>query len=121
MSPSLGHVSRVLLSGLLTGSFILCLTTASPAQSSKAKPKKAEVTPQTAVFSNSSPSPSPGKGSDGQAMKKGQYDEKLWNGMQWREVGPFRGGRAVAIEGVPDEPNTYYFGGVAGGVWKQKK
>ena len=38
--------------------------------------------------------------------------------MEWREVGPFRGGRAIAIEGVSDEPNTYYFGGVAGGVWK---
>ncbi len=38
--------------------------------------------------------------------------------MQWRLVGPFRGGRGVAIEGVPGEPNTYYFGAVAGGVWK---
>jgi photosystem II stability/assembly factor-like uncharacterized protein len=49
---------------------------------------------------------------------KGQFDEKLWSGMKWREVGPFRGGRSVAVEGVPGEPNTYYFGGVAGGVWK---
>ena len=46
------------------------------------------------------------------------FDAKLWNGMQWREVGPFRGGRALAIAGVPDEPNTYYFGAVAGGIWK---
>lgn len=38
--------------------------------------------------------------------------------MQWREIGPYRGGRALAIEGVPGEPNTYYFGAVAGGVWK---
>ena len=38
--------------------------------------------------------------------------------MKWRQVGPFRGGRALAIEGVPGEPNTYYFGAVAGGVWK---
>jgi len=50
--------------------------------------------------------------------KKGQFDEKLWSGMKWREIGPFRGGRGVAIEGVPGEPNTYYFGAVAGGVWK---
>ncbi|MGH7938330.1 MAG: WD40/YVTN/BNR-like repeat-containing protein, partial [Chthoniobacterales bacterium] len=46
------------------------------------------------------------------------FDEKLWNGMQWREVGPYRGGRALAIEGVSGEPNTYYFGAVAGGIWK---
>src|SRR3954466_11481861 len=45
-------------------------------------------------------------------------DQKLFGGMKWRQVGPFRGGRALAIEGVPGEPNTYYFGGVAGGVWK---
>ncbi|MEP7077866.1 MAG: glycosyl hydrolase [Chthoniobacterales bacterium] len=45
-------------------------------------------------------------------------DEKLFKGMQWRQVGPFRGGRAIAIEGVPGEADTYYFGAVAGGVWK---
>ncbi len=50
--------------------------------------------------------------------KQGQFDEHLWNGMKWRLVGPFRGGRALAIEGVPGSPNTYYFGAVAGGVWK---
>jgi photosystem II stability/assembly factor-like uncharacterized protein len=47
-----------------------------------------------------------------------KLDEKLWSGMKWRQVGPFRGGRALAIEGVPDEPNIYYFGAVAGGIWK---
>ncbi len=45
-------------------------------------------------------------------------DEKLFKGMQWRQIGPFRGGRALTIEGVPGEPDTYYFGAVAGGVWK---
>jgi photosystem II stability/assembly factor-like uncharacterized protein len=45
-------------------------------------------------------------------------DEKLFRGMQWRQVGPFRGGRALAIEGIAGEPGTYYFGAVAGGVWK---
>src|SRR3982750_2522562 len=48
----------------------------------------------------------------------GTIDEKLYNGMRWRQVGPFRGGRALAIEGVPGEPDTFYFGAVAGGVWK---
>ena len=45
-------------------------------------------------------------------------DEKLFNGMQWRQVGPFRGGRALAVEGVVGEPDVYYFGAVAGGIWK---
>src|SRR5438309_812958 len=48
----------------------------------------------------------------------GGIDEKLFRGMQWRQVGPFRGGRALAVEGVPGEPSTFYFGAVAGGVWK---
>jgi photosystem II stability/assembly factor-like uncharacterized protein len=48
----------------------------------------------------------------------GTIGEKLFSGMQWRQVGPFRGGRALAIEGIAGEPGTYYFGAVAGGVWK---
>jgi hypothetical protein len=49
---------------------------------------------------------------------KPQFDEKLFGGMRYRLVGPFRGGRVLAVEGVPGEPNVYYFGAVAGGVWK---
>src|SRR5947207_12839355 len=48
----------------------------------------------------------------------GGIDETLFRGIQWRQVGPFRGGRALAVEGVPGEPSTFYFGAVAGGVWK---
>src|SRR5260221_10556983 len=48
-----------------------------------------------------------------------QIDPKLFSGMQWRQIGPFRGGRALAIEGVRGEPNTWYFGAVAGGGWKR--
>src|SRR5206468_11075018 len=47
----------------------------------------------------------------------GAIDEKLFNGMRWRQIGPFRGGRALAIEGVVGEPDTYYLGAVAGGFW----
>jgi photosystem II stability/assembly factor-like uncharacterized protein len=46
------------------------------------------------------------------------YDQRSFKGMKWRLVGPFRGGRAVAVTGVAGEPNLYYFGAVAGGVWK---
>jgi photosystem II stability/assembly factor-like uncharacterized protein len=47
-----------------------------------------------------------------------QVDPRTYSGMQWRLIGPFRGGRALAVAGVPSQPNTYYFGAVAGGVWK---
>ena len=41
-----------------------------------------------------------------------------WKGMQYRLVGPYRGGRVVAVSGVVGQDNIYYFGAVAGGVWK---
>src|ERR1035437_5576602 len=42
----------------------------------------------------------------------------LFDHLQWRMIGPFRGGRAVAVAGVPGDPATFYFGSVGGGVWK---
>ena len=38
--------------------------------------------------------------------------------LQWRLLGPFRGGRAAAASGVKGRPNEFYFGSVNGGVWK---
>ena len=38
--------------------------------------------------------------------------------LQWRCIGPFRGGRVVAVAGDPVDPATFYFGACAGGVWK---
>ncbi len=38
--------------------------------------------------------------------------------LHWRFVGPFRAGWATVAEGVPSEPNTFYFGAAGGGVWK---
>jgi len=38
--------------------------------------------------------------------------------LQWRSIGPFLGGRVVAVAGVPSNPNLFYFGGVQGGVWR---
>ena len=38
--------------------------------------------------------------------------------MQWRLIGPFRGGRVTAVAGVPGDPTTYYFGTPGGGIWK---
>ncbi len=46
------------------------------------------------------------------------YDEKVYDAVQWRLVGPHRGGRSSAVTGVASEKNTYYFGAAGGGVWK---
>jgi len=40
------------------------------------------------------------------------------DGLKYRLVGPFRGGRATGVAGVVSEPNTYYFGAATGGLWK---
>ena len=45
-------------------------------------------------------------------------DENTLKGMKYRLIGPFRGGRVLAVAGVPGDPKTYYFGAVTGGVWK---
>src|SRR5438477_7870557 len=45
-------------------------------------------------------------------------DASLLKAMQWRSIGPYRGGRALAVTGVPGDPYLFYVGFVAGGVWK---
>jgi hypothetical protein len=41
-----------------------------------------------------------------------------FSALKLRQIGPFRGGRVDAVEGVPGEPLVYYFGGTGGGVFK---
>ena len=45
-------------------------------------------------------------------------DQSFLNALQWRTVGPFRGGRAPAVAGDPDDPQVFYMGTAHGGVWK---
>jgi len=47
-----------------------------------------------------------------------QFDPKLFQELHWRLIGPFRGGRGVAISGVPGQPNLFYMAPNNGGVWK---
>lgn len=47
-----------------------------------------------------------------------QFKETLYDGMEWRMVGPHRGGRAGTVTGVINDPNLYYMGTAGGGVWK---
>ncbi len=48
-----------------------------------------------------------------QTFKEAQYDA-----LEYRLVGPFRGGRSAAVTGVSNQPNLFYFGAAGGGVWK---
>jgi hypothetical protein len=42
----------------------------------------------------------------------------LLQALEWRCIGPYRGGRVVAVAGDPVDPAVFYFGACAGGVWK---
>jgi photosystem II stability/assembly factor-like uncharacterized protein len=44
--------------------------------------------------------------------------QQLMSKLHWRSIGPYIGGRVVAVAGVPSNPNLFYMGGVEGGVWK---
>ncbi|NRA91796.1 MAG: glycosyl hydrolase [Psychroserpens sp.] len=46
------------------------------------------------------------------------FDESEYDALEYRLVGPFRGGRSAAVTGVPNKPNLYYFGAAGGGIWK---
>ena len=52
------------------------------------------------------------------APSRRAYDKALLQGLQWRSIGPYRGGRVTAVTGVPGQPRVYYFGATGGGVWK---
>ncbi|SPE35992.1 conserved exported hypothetical protein [Candidatus Sulfopaludibacter sp. SbA6] len=52
------------------------------------------------------------------AVSAQNFDPKLYSALEWRTIGPFRGGRTVGVAGIPDQPNVFYIGVNNGGVWK---
>ncbi len=52
------------------------------------------------------------------ALSAQQFDPAMYQELRWRMIGPFRGGRTVAISGVPGQPNVFYMAPNNGGVWK---
>jgi photosystem II stability/assembly factor-like uncharacterized protein len=95
---------------------IACCITSVSAQKQKLQPK-----PGTEPGQKQAEAQKPGTAA-GTPASEGDQDEREsegpWKGMQYRLVGPFRGGRVVAVSGVLGQDDVYYFGAVAGGVWK---
>ena len=52
------------------------------------------------------------------SSKKSVELNETYNNLNWRNIGPFRGGRSVTSEGVVKEPSTFYMGSTGGGIWK---
>jgi photosystem II stability/assembly factor-like uncharacterized protein len=72
--------------------------------------------PSTEQRQTASPKTAQSSSADAES-EEGEY-KGPWKGLQYRLVGPFRGGRVVTASGVVGETDVYYFGAVAGGVWK---
>ncbi|MEQ9398657.1 MAG: hypothetical protein RJQ04_05765 [Longimicrobiales bacterium] len=53
-----------------------------------------------------------------QASWDAVLDSALMEGYRWRNIGPDRGGRSIAVSGVVGQPEVAYFGAVGGGLWK---
>ena len=51
------------------------------------------------------------------ACAQSSVDPSLYQGLNWRLIGPFRGGRVLAVTGVPGDSRHFWFGAVDGGVW----
>jgi photosystem II stability/assembly factor-like uncharacterized protein len=66
------------------------------AQRRKTQPASAPVTPASAI----------------------RFDQKSFGSLEWRSIGPYRGGRSAAVTGVPGKHKLFYFGGTGGGVWR---
>lgn len=46
------------------------------------------------------------------------FDPGTFDALRWRNIGPFRGGRTKAVDGIPSQPHVFYVGAVNGGVWR---
>ncbi|MGI8788246.1 MAG: VPS10 domain-containing protein [Pyrinomonadaceae bacterium] len=91
---------------VLALAFLFFFSVSSGAQTPTPTPKpKFAPTPQSSPTPTASPTPNP------------KPNNPLKN-FQYRQIGPFRGGRVGAVVGVPTQPNVYYFGATGGGVWK---
>jgi len=95
---------------------IACCVTSISAQKQKLQPK-----PGTEPGQKQAEAQKPATAAGAPATEADQEEREAegpWKGMQYRLVGPFRGGRVVAVSGVVGQDDVYYFGAVAGGVWK---
>jgi photosystem II stability/assembly factor-like uncharacterized protein len=52
--------------------------------------------------------------------EESSYSTAWYDAVEWRHIGPFRGGRSCAVTGVAGKPHLFYFGSTGGGVWKSE-
>src|SRR5215467_12981622 len=109
MSVAAQSIFAVALLAVLTPSLP---AQAKPEQQSKAAKAATQSTPST----QAAQIPAPANKKDDEDDSK--PEDKVFKGMKYRMIGPFRGGRSLTAAGVPGDATTYYFGATGGGVWK---
>ena len=105
--------------------FAVCLIvgisslTFAPAAGAQAKPERQSKAVKPAQATEPAKTANASKSEDEEnASEPAKPEEKLFKGMKYRMIGPFRGGRSLTAAGIPGDPTTYYFGSTGGGVWK---
>ncbi len=88
---------------VLAAALAALLLHAAPAE---AKRKKRGTTPAAPVEATAEAQP--------------RFDPSLFQGLAWRNIGPYRGGRVTTVTGVTSQPTTFYAGATGGGVWKSE-
>jgi|SRR5579864_8061682 len=107
--PAMSSFSKFVVRSLVV-LIILCATSWGQQKKRPNQPAEPGKAPQPAAQTAGQPvAPAP----ETEDEQKGP-----WHGLTWRLVGPFRGGRVLAVTGVMGEAHTYYFGSTGGGVWK---
>src|ERR1700757_2715478 len=96
--------------------FYFAVVIAAGAQAKPDRQSKAVKPAQTAQTAQTSQPATDSSAKDGAESDK--PEEKVFKGMKYRMIGPFRGGRSLTAAGIPGDPTTYYFGSTGGGVWK---
>jgi len=104
------YVEDTLRTTILAVLFVLAIT---PALAQKKKSKAPAPATETKQSAQAPVAAAAAAGAQDEEENKGP-----WKALTYRLVGPYRGGRVLAVSGVVGQDNTYYFGGVAGGVWK---
>ncbi len=107
------HLLAIFMLAVIAASLFGSSVLAAQDKESKSKSKQVKPEPAKTEAAATKEDASPTPKDDSAEESKGP-----WHGLTWRLVGPYRGGRVLAVSGVIGDTHTYYFGGVAGGVWK---
>jgi photosystem II stability/assembly factor-like uncharacterized protein len=94
----------------------LLVTLLAVPQTARAQKRVEKQNPSPAAQANKSATAA--EETSGTGKEEEKKEDPTFKGMKYRLVGPFRGGRSLTATGIPGDPNTYYFGGTGGGVWK---